>query len=179
MVIRFAFQPSSSQEIFSKIVGLVFSNSFQGVSCRPLHLTEAFYLHTCHKSKCKHLLSWVSHKPNNKTFQGLHLSIRCVYASVLTTNTHTYQSFILLKSSAWNVFIYCVVSSEARIIQSFASWSRLNLNYLYLFLNPYFALRFSPKSQAKARILQRLRIRSSPKLKNYKFITTPRLTPSA
>ena len=45
-----------------------------------------------------------SHKPYNKTFFQLQAikSIRCVYASVLTTNTHTYQSFILLKSSDKN-----------------------------------------------------------------------------
>ena len=42
------------------------------------------------------------HKPNNKTFPSLRLGIRCVYVSVLTTNTHTYQSFSLLKSSAKN-----------------------------------------------------------------------------
>ena len=113
-----------------EILRLVWSGFLKFISRCVLSFSHYWpnYLHTCHKSKCKHLLSWVSHKPNNKTFQGLHLSIRCVYASVLTTNTHTYQSFILLKSSAWNVFICCVVSSEARIIQSFASWSRLNLN---------------------------------------------------
>ena len=46
------------------------------------------------------------------------------------TNTHTYQSFWLLKNSAFRLNRYTLCVNEVRIVQGFWSQSRVNLKFL-------------------------------------------------
>ena len=96
----FALQSNIDKRNSYEWFGLVFSNLLSRFVYHSI-ISNWKLLHTCHKSKCKHLLyleSDINHTTKHSVVCKQTTAFVASMSVVLTTNTHTYQSFKLLKS---------------------------------------------------------------------------------